>query len=226
MLQLTPQSRIFIALAAVDFRKGIDGLAAVCRRAFSQNPLDGAIYVFRNRTGTTLKVLYYDGQGYWLSSKRQNTPPAEKRGGQITIIDPAHPLYGHPVTLLRIHSARSNARLVVQLPDGRVRWIPRAITDLDPAPPGPPPIALITAPTLLPLARLVCAMVSAQEDSHYDSTDRSLVTETGSPADAFLAPELMDGAGSDHPPATGPLFVRLDPAVPGRRGHGGPGEAP
>jgi transposase len=72
MLQLPPQSRIFIALAAVDFRKGIDGLAAVCRRAFSQNPLDGAIYVLRNRTGTTLKVLYYDGQGYWRSRRLHN----------------------------------------------------------------------------------------------------------------------------------------------------------
>ena len=70
MLQLTPQSRIFLALAPVDFRKGMDGLAAVCRQTFAQNPLDGAIYVFRNRTGTTLKMLAYDGQGYWLCTKR------------------------------------------------------------------------------------------------------------------------------------------------------------
>ena len=70
MLQLTPQSRIFVALAPVDFRNGIEGLAAVCRRAFGQNPLDGAIYVFRNRTGTTLKILSYDGQGYWLCTQR------------------------------------------------------------------------------------------------------------------------------------------------------------
>ena len=70
MLQLTPQSRIFLALAPVDFRKGIDGLAAVCRRTFAQNPLDGALYVFRNRTGTTLQILAYDGQGYWLCTKR------------------------------------------------------------------------------------------------------------------------------------------------------------
>ena len=34
---------------------------------FARNPLDGAIYVFRNRTGTTLKLLCYDGQGFWLS---------------------------------------------------------------------------------------------------------------------------------------------------------------
>ena len=45
MLQLTPQSRIWLALAPVDFRKGIDGLAAVCRQTFVRNPLDGAIYV-------------------------------------------------------------------------------------------------------------------------------------------------------------------------------------
>ena len=66
MVQLTPQSRIFVATAPVDFRKGIDGLAAVCRQVLGDNPLEGAVYVFRNRAGTALKLLLYDGQGYWL----------------------------------------------------------------------------------------------------------------------------------------------------------------
>ncbi len=70
MLQLSPQSRIFVALEPVDFRRGIDGLAAVCRRTLRNNPLDGALYVFRNRRATALKVLVYDGQGYWLCTKR------------------------------------------------------------------------------------------------------------------------------------------------------------
>ena len=70
MLQLTPQSRIFLAVQPVDFRKGIDGLAALCRHALDENPLDGAVYVFRNRSGTTLKLLAYDGQGFWLCTKR------------------------------------------------------------------------------------------------------------------------------------------------------------
>jgi transposase len=70
MLQLTPQSRIFLATHPVDFRKGIDGLAAVCRQVLGANPLEGAVYVFRNRTGTALKLLLYDGQGYWLCLKR------------------------------------------------------------------------------------------------------------------------------------------------------------
>lgn len=70
MLQLTPQSPIFVALAPVDFRKGIDGLVAVCRQALGENPLGGAVYVFRNRAGTALKLLVYDGQGFWLCTKR------------------------------------------------------------------------------------------------------------------------------------------------------------
>jgi len=70
MLQLTPQSRIFLAVAPIDGRKGIDSLAAVCRQVLRDNPLDGAVYVFRNRTGTTLKLLAYDGQGFWLCTKR------------------------------------------------------------------------------------------------------------------------------------------------------------
>ncbi len=70
MLQLTPQSRVFLACEPADFRRGIDGLAALCRQRLGADPMDGAIFVFRNRRGTALKVLSYDGQGYWLCQKR------------------------------------------------------------------------------------------------------------------------------------------------------------
>ena len=70
MLQLTPQSRICLATHPVDFRRGIDGLCAVCRQALGDNPLEGAVSVFRNRAGTALKLLLYDGQGYGLCMKR------------------------------------------------------------------------------------------------------------------------------------------------------------
>ena len=70
MLQLSPQSRIFVATEPVDCRTGIDGLAAVCRHALGDTPLAGAVYVFRNRAGTALKLLLYDGQGYWMMMKR------------------------------------------------------------------------------------------------------------------------------------------------------------
>jgi transposase len=70
MLQLTPQSRIFLATEPVDFRKGIDGLAAVCRLVLREQPFSGAVFVFRNRAATTIKLLCYDGQGFWLCTKR------------------------------------------------------------------------------------------------------------------------------------------------------------
>jgi hypothetical protein len=42
----------------------------VCRQRLGDNPLEGAVYVFRNRSGTSLKLLLYDGQGYWVMMQR------------------------------------------------------------------------------------------------------------------------------------------------------------
>lgn len=70
MLSLTPQMRILVAVEAIDFRNGIDGLAGICRNQFHKDPLSGCVFVFRNRRGTSLKVLVYDGQGFWLCQKR------------------------------------------------------------------------------------------------------------------------------------------------------------
>ena len=70
MLQVTPGMRIFICNQYVDFRKGIDGLAAVCRNKLNQDPFQGALFVFRNRSHSAIKFLVYDGQGFWLCTKR------------------------------------------------------------------------------------------------------------------------------------------------------------
>lgn len=67
MIQITPQMRILLAVEPVDFRKGIDGLAAVCRQALAADPMSGALFVFRSRRGTALKMIVYDGQGFWLA---------------------------------------------------------------------------------------------------------------------------------------------------------------
>lgn len=73
MIQITPQMRILVAVAAVDFRRGIDGLARVCREELRSDPFAGTLFVFRNRRGTALKILTFDGQGYWLVQKRLST---------------------------------------------------------------------------------------------------------------------------------------------------------
>lgn len=70
MIQVTAQTKILLCLAAVDFRRGIDGLAQICRAELSSDPFGGAVFVFRNRRRTALKLLTFDGQGYWLLQKR------------------------------------------------------------------------------------------------------------------------------------------------------------
>jgi transposase len=70
MLQITPQMRILVAIEPADFRCGIDGLARLCRERLQHDPFVGTVFVFRNRRGTALKVLMYDGQGFWLCHKR------------------------------------------------------------------------------------------------------------------------------------------------------------
>ncbi len=70
MLQITPQMRVLVAVDPVDFRKGIDGLGGLCRVHLQHDPFSGCVFVFRNRRGTSIKLLVYDGQGFWLCQKR------------------------------------------------------------------------------------------------------------------------------------------------------------
>jgi len=70
MIQITPHMRIMLAVQPADFRKGIDGLAGICRRVLQADPFSGSVFIFRNKKGTSIKILLYDGQGFWLCQKR------------------------------------------------------------------------------------------------------------------------------------------------------------
>jgi len=70
MIQVTPQMRVLVAVKPTDFRRGIDGLARQCRSALRADPFSGAVFVFCNRRRTSVKLLVYDGQGFWLCQKR------------------------------------------------------------------------------------------------------------------------------------------------------------
>ncbi|RKX64954.1 MAG: IS66 family insertion sequence hypothetical protein [Tenericutes bacterium] len=70
MLSITPHMRILVAVEPCDFRKGIDGLGGICRNVLEEDPLSGCVFVFRNRRATAIKILVYDGQGFWLCQKR------------------------------------------------------------------------------------------------------------------------------------------------------------
>ena len=73
MIALTPQMRVLLARDPVDFRRGTDGLARICKGQLASDPFSGAVFAFRNRSYTAVKLLVYDGQGFWLCHKRLST---------------------------------------------------------------------------------------------------------------------------------------------------------
>lgn len=70
VIQITPQMRILVAIEAVDGRKGIDSLARLCQEKLQADPFSGYLFLFRSRRGTSIRILVYDGQGFWLAQKR------------------------------------------------------------------------------------------------------------------------------------------------------------
>lgn len=70
MMTLTAQQQLFVWVHAIDFRRGIDGLIGFCHGHLKQSPFTGTIFAFRNKKGTAVKLLTYDGTGFWLMHKR------------------------------------------------------------------------------------------------------------------------------------------------------------
>jgi transposase len=96
MIQITPQMRILLAVDPVDFRKEIDGFAAIVR-TLDLDPFNGYLFVFRSRSGMSLRILAYDSQGFWLCQKRLSKGRFRwwpKADGRI------HPLVAHELQAL------------------------------------------------------------------------------------------------------------------------------
>ena len=70
MIGLPANTRVWIVAGHTDMRKGFDGLAALVQTALAANPFCGHVFVFRGRRGDIIKVLWFDGQGLLLLSKR------------------------------------------------------------------------------------------------------------------------------------------------------------
>lgn len=70
MIRLSANSQILLATDPQDFRKGIDGFAALCRNHFHHDPQNGVVYAFINRPKTMVRLLAYEHNGYWLMTKR------------------------------------------------------------------------------------------------------------------------------------------------------------
>jgi len=66
MLTLASDLKIYVYTRPTDMRKGINGLSGMVRDQFSADPTDGSLFVFINRRCDRLKMLYFDGGGFWL----------------------------------------------------------------------------------------------------------------------------------------------------------------
>jgi transposase len=63
-------TKIYVAVEAVDMRKGFEGLYGLVRDQLRADPLSGHLFLFSNRTRTRLKALVWDGSGLWVCAKR------------------------------------------------------------------------------------------------------------------------------------------------------------
>jgi transposase len=67
VIAVPPGVRILLAAEPVDFRKGMDGLAALVQQALRADPFAGEVFTFRPRRGDRVKILVYDGTGLCVS---------------------------------------------------------------------------------------------------------------------------------------------------------------
>jgi len=108
MLTLPPTTRVFVAREAVDMRRSFDGLAGLVRDFLKEDPLSGHLFVFRNRPGDRIKILWWDRDGLALYYKRLEMGtfpipaiPAEANQVELTSADLQLILQGFDPTQLK-----------------------------------------------------------------------------------------------------------------------------
>ena len=70
MIPTGPATKVYLSLGTTDLRKGFEGLGDLVRHQMKEDPLSGHLFVFTNRSKTRIKLLYWDGSGTWLLTKR------------------------------------------------------------------------------------------------------------------------------------------------------------
>ena len=70
MFNFSTSLKIFLGVKPVDMRKSFNGLSAIVKNELERDPLDGAVYLFSNKRRTLVKIVYWDGTGFWVLSKK------------------------------------------------------------------------------------------------------------------------------------------------------------
>lgn len=82
MLSLSPATRVFLALRPVDGRKSFNGLSILIKETLEQDPTSGFLFVFVNKARNRLKILFWDGSGLVLCTKRLERGTFATIGGE------------------------------------------------------------------------------------------------------------------------------------------------
>src|SRR5215469_15243428 len=139
---------------------------------------------------------------------QQETPLLDRVCGEVTVTDPAHPLYGQTLPLLPMRINRTPLHVMVLLPSGRRHMVPRAATDLEHPEGAASPAALpvISVRTILPLARLVQQLKQAKEESHAEQAttpihpnEHGVISSHGDLSSASPEPKAATGAPDRRP---------------------------
>jgi len=90
VLSFTGSLKVYVAVGSCDMRKSYEGLAALVETELKEDVRGGALFVFGNRRRTRLKILYYDGTGLWVLSKKLEAgtfsfPKAGDESGKIKL---------------------------------------------------------------------------------------------------------------------------------------------
>ena len=89
MIALSPGGRVYLACGVTDMRKGAVGLAMLVQQSLSENPFDGSVYAFRGRRSGLIKLIWHDGIGLCMLTKRleqgQFQWPSASTAGRIAL---------------------------------------------------------------------------------------------------------------------------------------------
>lgn len=111
MIPVPAQTKVWLAAGVTDMRKGFNGLSALAEKVLAEDPFSGHLFVFRGRRGDLLKIVWWDGQGACLFSKR-----LEKTGS-----------YGHHLLTAKSLSPRRSFRCCWK---GSIGGCPSGLGDL------------------------------------------------------------------------------------------------
>jgi len=143
-----------------------------------------------------------------VNQTEQNAPHLD-RFPRVTVIDPAHPLCGQTLQMVRDSSPRGKENLTLRLPNGQHRSIPRRATNLErntPSPKGRFELSRISVRTMLPLATFIRSRLRNSEEKHHVRSADTRQDAVSAHQEQSIAARPLEPTPPEHPPADRPAL--------------------